>query len=344
MKPTLRIAVLAAALAPLAASAASPPPATRARAAVPIRLPGAKPHAGFDDMGFVPALDRIVVPGGDSGRLFLVDPQNSAATVAARVTPAGRPKGRHDAGTTSAAYAHGYFMASDHANRSLAIVRARDGKVVAHVKLAAGSDYVRYVAPVKQIWVTEPDAHQIQIFDATFGQGAPRLKRAGTIAIPGGPEALVVDAKTGRAYTNLWKHTTLAIGLRSHKIAARWPNDCKGSRGLALAPKKGLLFVGCTEGKAVALNLANHGAVAASAKTGAGVDIIAWNPARDHLYVPGARSATLTILALGAHDRLTTVATIATAKGAHCVATDGRSHAFVCDPRHGRVLDITDPH
>jgi len=341
MKPTLA-AVMLTALVPLTARAAAPAPATRARAAVPVSLPGVNPHAGFDDMGFVPGLDRVVMPGGDSGRLFLIDPANDAVSTVARVAPARAPKGRHDAGTTSAAWAHGYFFASDHAQQSLAVVDGDSGKVVGHVKLASGSDYVRWVAPVHQIWVTEPDAKQIQVFDTDFSHGTPRLHAAGTISIPGGPEALVVDAAAGRAYTNLWKSTTLAIDLHSRKVVARWPNTCNGSRGLALAPKKRLLFVGCTEGKAVALNLAGSGRVIASAKTGRGVDIIAWNATLDHLYVPGAKSATLTILGLGPHDGLHHVATVATAKGSHCVTTDGKTRAFVCDPRHGRVLAVTD--
>lgn len=311
-------------------------------AATPLALPGAGAHAGFDDMGFVPALDRILVPGGDSGRLFLIDPHSDAVTAAIAVAPAGAPKGRHDAGTTSAAYADGYLVASDHADRSLAVVNAASGRVVEHVPLASGSDYVRYFAPVHQVWVTEPRAAQIEVFAADFSGKTPVFKELGTIAVPGGPEALVVDAQSGRAYTNLWKSDTLAIDLATRKIVARWPNTCRGSRGLALAPRHHLLFVGCTEGKAVALDLARDGKVIASAPTGTGVDIIAWNPALQHLYVPGARSATLTVLALGPGDRLAPVFTLATAKGAHCVATDGRHKAYVCDPRHGRVLAFTD--
>lgn len=310
--------------------------------AVPVALPGAGAHAGFDDMGFVPALDRIVVPGGDSGKLFLIDPHTDAVTAAPTVAPAGAPKSWHDAGTSSAAYVHGYFVASDHADRSLAVVNAANGDVVAHVALASGSDYVRYAAPVHQLWVTEPRAAQIQVFDANFSGKTPAFREVGTISIPGGPESLVVDAQAGRAYTNLWKSDTLAIDLHTRMIVARWPNTCKGSRGLALAPGHQLLFVGCSEGKAVALGLAHDGKVVASAPTGAGVDIIAWNPVLGHLYVPGARSATLTVLALGAGDRLSPVFTVATAKGAHCVATDGRDKAYVCDPRHGRMLAVTD--
>lgn len=321
---------------PAAALAASPQPLT------PVTLPGVRAHAGFDDMGFIPTLDRVVVPGGVSGAVFFIDPKSGAVTKAAQVATAGKPQRGHDVGTTSAAYADGYLIASDHDSRSLAIADVDGGKVVARVPLDSGSDYVRYIAPVNEVWVTEPEAHQIQVFSAELGGSHPTLHSIGTIDIPGGPEALVYDARTGDAYTNLWHKRTLAIDLHSRKIVARWKDGCRGPRGLALAPRHHLLFVGCTEGKADALDLDHGGAVVASAKTGKGVDIIAWNPTLQHLYVPAARSATLTVLELGKDGKLHGVATAKAARGSHCVATDGVSKAYVCDPRHGRILAYDD--
>lgn len=320
-----------------AAAFAAPP-----QALTPLDLPGVQPHAGFDDMGFIPALDRVVVPGGISGAVFFIDPKTDAVSKAAQVAPGAKPRRGHDVGTTSAAYADGYLIASDHDDRSLAIVKASSGQVVARVPLESSSDYVRYVAPVNQVWVTEPEAHQIQVFQADLSDSSPTLKSIGSIDVPGGPEALEVDAERGRAYTNLWKNRTLAIDLKTRKIVARWKDGCRGPRGLALAPKHGLLFVGCTEGKAVALDLAHDGRIVASAPTGKGVDIIAWNPVLQHLYVPGSHSATLTVLELTRGGKLKRVAVAKTAHGSHCVATDGKSKAYVCDPRQGRILAYED--
>lgn len=320
-----------------AAAFAAPP-----QALAPVNLPGVGAHAGFDDMGFIPALDRVVVPGGVSGAVFFIDPKTNAVSKAAQVATAARPQHGRDVGTTSAAYADGYLIASDHNDRSLAIVKVSDGRVVARVPLESGSDYVHYMAPVNQVWVTEPEAHQIQVFQADLSGSSPNLKSLGTIDVPGGPEALEVDAARGRAYTNLWKTYTLAIDLHSRKIVARWKDGCRGPRGLALAPKHGLLFVGCTEGKAVALDLARDGRIVASAPTGKGVDIIAWNPNLQHLYVPGSHSATLTVLELTQGGKLKRVAVARAAHGSHCVATDGKSKAYVCDPRQGRILAYDD--
>jgi DNA-binding beta-propeller fold protein YncE len=89
------------------------------------------------------------------------------------------------------------------------------------------------------------------------------------------------------------------------------------------------------------MDTAHGGKVLANARSGVGVDIIDYDPARRHLYVPGARSATMTIFSVAANGSLTPLATITTAKGAHCVTTDGKD-AYVCDPDGGRLLVIRD--
>jgi hypothetical protein len=207
------------------------------------------------------------------------------------------------------------------------------------VKLAGGPDYVRWVEPTKEVWVTEPGKKQIEVFALAKG----KLARTTTIAIPGGPESLVIDAERGRAYTHTWQDQTVVVELAKHAEVRRWKNGCKDSRGIALDPKRALLFVGCDEGKATVLDLAHDGKVVGSAATGKGVDIIAYDPVRGHLYVPGGDSATLTILAVGVGGSLVVLGSVGVAADSHCVAVDDLGHAYVCDPKHGSLLVVTDP-
>jgi outer membrane protein assembly factor BamB len=123
-------------------------------------------------------------------------------------------------------------------------------------------------------------------------------------------------------------------------VAARWPNSCAGSRGLALDAAQHTLFVGCREGKVVALDT-RDGHVIASAQVGAGVDIIAWNPLLRHLYAPGAIRADMTVLGYDGHA-FATLARVPTAAHAHCVTTDERHQAYVCDPGAGALLVYRD--
>lgn len=307
---------------------------------VKLVLPGGDGGIGFDDLLFSPALHRVIAPAGRTGKLVLVDPKTQKIEVVAGFsTDTDRFGGGHGEGTTSAESGGGFIFASDRSRGEVEIVDPKAMKIVGTAKLAGGPDYVRWIEPATEVWVTEPNKKQIEIFSLDKG----KLVRKGAIDVPGGPESLVVDATRGRAYTHTWDDATVAIDIAKHKAVARWKNGCKASRGIALDEKRGLLFVGCDEGKATVLDVAHDGKQVGSAETGKGVDIIAYNAALAHLYVPGGDSATLTILGVGAGGKLDVLGSVATAEDAHCVAVDDANHAYVCDPKHGALLVVSDP-
>lgn len=304
-----------------------------------LKIPGGAHGLGFDDLGFSHTLDRVLVPAAQTGNLVLVDPADDALQVLRGVAPAGG--GDHDAGTTSSSYGMGLLFASDRPQQQLLAVDPKTGKVLARIALAGQPDYVRYVAPLHQVWVTEPHNKQIERFAVSAGATTPSLRRLGAVPVPHGPESLLIDTADGMAFTNQWQNHTLAIPLNDLHAMQVWPNTCRGSRGLALDAMRHTLFVGCAEGKVVALDLARHGAVIASAPTGKGVDIIAWNPRLDHLYVSAALSATLTVLSFDGRQLLP-LQTLPAALHSHCVATDGRSMVYACDPGAGALLVYRD--
>jgi DNA-binding beta-propeller fold protein YncE len=198
------------------------------------------------------------------------------------------------------------------------------------------------VEPTGEVWVTEPAREAIETF--RFDAKRARLVRTGAISVPSGPESLVVDPARGVAYTNTFGDTTVVVGLRSRAVAARWPNGCRGARGIALDTERGWVFVGCEEGAAVALDAAHGGKTLGTARTGAGVDGIDFSPRLSHLYVPAADAAALSILGVSARGELTPLGTVPTAPGAHCAAADDRANVYVCDPRRGALLVLRDPH
>ncbi len=304
-----------------------------------IPIPGGTHGIGFDDMDYVPELGQVVVPAGQTGALALIDPRRHALTLIPGITTPQRTARGHGEGTTSAAYAWGFLFASDRDTHQVVIVDPHGNRVLDRVALSAGPDYLRYDPVVRELWVTEPAAQQIEIFGVDFAP-APTLHRVGTIRIPGGPESLVIDAHRGLAYTNLWKRETVVIDVASRRVQARWRNGCQGSRGLAWNAASRFLFVGCAEGQVSVLDAGHGGRVLATARTGRGVDIIAYDASRQRLYAPGARSATMTTLHVAANGQLTLEGVYRTALGAHCVASDQAGQAFVCDPRHGRVLEF----
>lgn len=305
-----------------------------------IRIPGGKHGIGFDDIGYLSELGKISIPAGNTGRLVLINPMDGKITASYRVTAPAHGTG-HETGTSSAVYGDGYIFASDHGMPGVVVLNAHDGKVVQHVKLASGPDYVRYLESRHELWVTEPRARQIQVFTV---KTSPKvvITPNSTIPINGGPESLVFDPKLDRAYTNLWKHKTMVIDTGTHKLLTSWNDSCKGPRGLAIDPARGFLFVACTEGKVAVLDLNNKGKLLATAESGAGIDIISYNPNTSHLYVPGARSASMTIFKVSPTGSLQALAVYRTAKGAHCVTDNGKGRVYVCDPHAGSILEIND--
>ncbi|BDG05210.1 YncE family protein [Anaeromyxobacter oryzae] len=313
-----------------------------AAAVEPIPLPGGDGGIGFDDVRFSPELERVIVPAGRSGRLDLLDPRTRALeTIAGFSTAPGGPRG-HSQGTTSADFGGGWLFASDRTRRSLVVIDARARRIVARAPLAGAPDYVRWVAPLREVWVTEPGDNAIETFRVEGG-APPALVRTGAIEVPDGPESLEIDAPRRRAYANTWHDRTVAVDLGSRAVVARWRNGCEGARGLAVDPERGLAFVGCDEGKAVALDVAHDGTVAGTAPAARGVDVIAYAPALSHLYVPGADAARMTVVGVDPRGGLRALGEVATAAGAHCVTADVSGNAYVCDPARGRILVIRDP-
>lgn len=303
-----------------------------------IDLPGGAAGIGFDDLGFSRALDRVLVPAGRTGKLYLIDPQSHEIEQVEGFSSAKTYAGGHGEGITSADAGPGVIFVTDRSTGALNVIDAKSRKIVSSAKLASGPDYVRYVQATNEVWVTEPRTARVEIFSLQ-GNAAP--VHAGFIAVPNGPESLVIDNDGGRAYTNQWTDKTVAIDLKRRTIIAQWPDACRGSRGIALDPTRSTLFVGCEEGKLSVLDT-KSGQLRGNCGSVEGVDIIAYNPALHHVYLPGEESASLNVIDVSDAGAPRVLATIPTVKGAHCVTVDDRNNAYVCDPQHGRLLLIRD--
>ena len=318
------------------------PQSTTTPSTVALSLPDGNEGIGFDDLRFDPTLGKLLIPAGRTGKVDLVDPSTQAVTPIAGFSTQPGFKGGHEDGPTSADAGRGLIFTTDRTTRRLDAIDPPAHTIVATAALASSPDYVRYVAPTRELWLTEPDREQIDVFGLS-NDTPPTLVHQATIAVKGGPESLIIDPQRGRAYTHLWNGATVAIDLKSRTQVARWPNGCDGSRGIALDAAHGWLFAGCAEGKAVVLDVDHNGQQLASLAVGAGVDVIDYNPTLAHLYLPGASSATMAIVGVSAEGVLSLLGTVATAPDAHCVVADNQRHAWVCDPNHGQLLQVTDP-
>ncbi|MHB2025376.1 MAG: YncE family protein [Elusimicrobiota bacterium] len=310
-----------------------------------VRIPGAKGAIGLDDMLFTQGLGLIIVPAGRTGKIDFISPVARKIFSISGFPAAPGLSAAHGSGPTSVDEGFGFLFATDRTNRKLYAINPKTLVRIVSASLAAGPDYVRVAAPTREVWVTEPAAHGIEIFSLNAGRGFTRLIRSGFIKIPeGGPEALVIDVKRGLAYTNVSGGMTAAIGIKSREIVSRWPNGCKHGEGLALDARRGFLIVACREGRAADLDLNRGGKIVSSIRSGRGIDIIACSPALGHAYLPGSASATMAFVAIARDGKLSLLGTVKTDRGAHCVAADNRGGAWVCDPRRGRMMVFQDPY
>ncbi len=235
----------------------------------PLQLPGADGPIGFDDLRFSSEMQKVIVPAGRTGRVDLVDPRDRSVQEITGFSTSAVARSGHGESTTSADAGRGMLFASDRTRRELVVADARTRQIVTRMKLGGPPDYVRWVGPTNEVWVSEPSRRMIEIFRLS-GESPPTLTESGAIDVPDGPESLEIDAGHRRAYTNSWHDSTFAIDVTSRKVVARWKNSCEGSRGLAIDPARELVFVGCDEGHAVALST-RDGRVTGRAKTGEGV-------------------------------------------------------------------------
>jgi DNA-binding beta-propeller fold protein YncE len=297
---------------------------------------------GFDDLVYSSALHAVLAPAGATGCVTMFDSASvTKSQLCGLSTASGEYAGGHGEGTTSADIGRGLMFAVDRTSQSLKLADVATRQVLSASPLSGEPDYVRWVESKAEVWVTEPGQEQIEVFSLAAGD-APKLVRSDAIAVKGGPESLVIDATRGRAYSHLWAGSTVVVDVATHTVVESFTNGCKGSRGIALDPGRGFLFVGCSEGKAVVLDIDHGGRVLGSEPTPSGVDIVSANLQLNHLYVPAASDGSVSVFGVGTKGALTKLGALQAAPGAHCVASDDHARVWVCSPDQGALLVFDD--
>lgn len=286
---------------------------------------------GMDEIRYAPDSKRLLVPGAGTGKLFLFDPKDLSKQEVPGFSTAA-PSASHGSGATTVAPGKGLVLSCDRDTRRLLVIR--DGAIVQSAQLGATPDYVRYVPQTDEAWVTEPASERIEIFSLKGGVLAP----SGSISVVGGPEDLEIDDQRGRAYTHLWKGQTIAIDVQSRALGAPFANHCSDSRGLVLDVQRGLLMVGCAEGRFVVLDL--QGKVLSETAVDKDVDNMGYSPWLRHAYVPTGAHAVTAVLAVDDQGQVKQVGAIG--GGTQCATADELAQVWICDPDGGRLVVVKD--
>jgi DNA-binding beta-propeller fold protein YncE len=328
----------------------------------------------YDDFTYDSHLHRVIIPAGETGQVALIDPTNLQAEL---ITGFSRQVDPADPiiGTSAVAVAGGFLYGLDQETMSIKTIDLSTGNLVASTPVRAAPDYIRFVSATNEVWVTEKNSNQIEIFTIS-ADNPPVPQSTGVISIPNGPEALVIDDQRGLAFTNRPNQgLTDVIQVMTHTVIAHWGNGCSSARGMAVDENDGYLIVACEEGKLVVMDINNDGYQITSQNYGGELDSVAYNPNLHHVYLPSSASGLVAIFQLqtlqvtpeptlanppgttpavslntdpGATQLLelkTSLLLLGTADTdvkARCVTTDEYNNIWVCDPNNGQVFFIHD--
>jgi hypothetical protein len=316
-----------------------------------VDLPDNKPGIGFDDMRYSPELKKLIVPAGRTGAIDLVDPQSLQITTISGFTASmSFTLGKHRNGSTSADYGNGKIFAIDNETKTVKVVDPTTKMVTGSTMLANAPDYIRWVEPTKELWVTMPQnpgvtvtMPEIEVLKVP-DTGPPTHSMNITFPTTG-PEALYIDTKRNRAYTNNgFGGNTYAVDLMTHMTVETWKNGCTAlTVDLEYDDARGFLMVVCAAGRLAVLDVANGGKqVGEISMVGMGVDVSAYNPTLHHMYLAGQTSMDLSIIGITAAGMPMLLGKVMTTNGSQMVEDDEFGNAWVGDPGGGRLIKVRD--
>jgi DNA-binding beta-propeller fold protein YncE len=300
-------------------------------------LPGATGPAFLDLIAYDPANSRVWVPVGLTGTVDVFDTRSRTfSRVEGFKTEVRESNGKkRTLGPSAATVGDGVVYVGNRATNEVCPVDAKSLQVGKCLQLSSGIDVVGYVAPVREVWVTEPKENAMVVLDAS---SASALSVKTTIRTEGAPECYEVDEARGLFFTNLEdKGSTLAFDVKTHAKTASWDPGCgsEGPRGLAFDKVHDFLIVGCTDHVQV-LDAGHDGLRLGRLDVGAGIDDIDWSDSK--VYAAAGKAARLVVASLDARGQLAVVAVGDTSEGARNAVADGRGGAYVADSPGARLL------
>ena len=209
----------------------------------------------------------------------------------------------------------GKGFTSDGQDNDVTVFDIKTLKVLSKVKTGQNPDAIIY----------EPVTHRVFTFNGRSNDSTAIDAKTGnviTASIPvgGKPEFAQVDGK-GHIYVNIEdKNEIIEIDAKDALVSKRYSiAPCDGPSGLAIDPKKLLLYSVCGNKMMVVSNPAT-GKVVATPAIGSGVDGVAFDDG--YAFSANGNDSNITMV----DDKFQVVATIPTQRGARTIASDQKAH------------------
>jgi hypothetical protein len=301
----------------------------------PTAIPLASSSAAIalGQMTYLPDLDRLVVPLGAQGGMALVD----AATRRVTLVP-GFPTEwpRRGDGVTCAGEGDGRLFALDRRAAALLVLDPRSGRPTVVKPMAADSECLVFSANTREIWVSQPARHQIEIL-AFLRPDFPNPVHRMFVPVAGEIRALLADTVQPVVYVLLGQPgMVVALDARSHQETGRWDLGCRGGSQLALDAERGLLFASC-DNRDILTPAASRSGLTLGRLAGVG-EPVAYSATKHMLYAWNDRNGTLAIVTTDDERRPAVLARSSLAPGARSAALDRRGQLWITDPAGARLL------
>ncbi len=296
-------------------------------------LPSAPGRMGMDYLGYEPGTNQVWVPGGITGRVFVVDASTETIRTIEGFTT--REKDGRQLGPTSVTFGPGRAFVGNRADSSVCALDLRTLQRGECVALPEAPDGLAYVATTDEVWATLPMAKAVVILSAAKA-GLPIV---GHIELPGEPEGYAVDAARGRFFTNLRdRNQTLVLDVHTRSTAAHWPTSCsaEGPRGMTLDATGDVLVVACTD-HLVSFAVNPVPTPLGRLETGAGVDNIDLAPSLGTVFAAAGKAELLTRAQLLTGGALSVTGQAHTAPGVRVVVVSAAGKAFAADSGGGQL-------
>jgi YVTN family beta-propeller protein len=213
----------------------------------------------------------------------------------------------------------GKGFSSDGGDNDVSVFDLKTLKVLSKVKTGQNPDAIIY----------EPVTHRVFTFNGRSADSTAIDAKTGSVitaSIPvgGKPEFAQVDGK-GHIYVNIEdKNEVVEIDAKNALVSRRYSiAPCDGPTGMAMDPKKLLLYSVCGNKVMIVHNPA-AGKVIASPAIGPGSDGVAFDDG--YAFSANGGDGTITMVGETGPGKFELVATIKTTRGARTIASDQKAH------------------
>lgn len=192
------------------------------------------------------------------------------------------------------------LYSSNTRSNSVHAVDLKTGKVIATIKNGKDSSHTRevvadeknnkiYVSNISDIWVIDGKTNKFSHLIEGIGEGVT---------------GLAIDQDAGRLYVSDMRANTITVlDVKTDKVVGKFDTGGKNAINVAIDVKGKRLFVAHQESGTVSV-LTTDGKLLKSFETGAGALGIAFNPAKNQIYVSNRRAKTTSIIDGKTYDKI----------------------------------------